>query len=427
LKRVFLLLVLFCLTLAVESRPVHAEGNVIYGSSTGLPLDATIRQVSFSRSGDNLITTFQVKGQISGVYSYQIVILLSSSSDPDDFAYKILTYPSSLNDPPAFYNEDTDSKTPIQYTIQGDTWTATIPLSLMDGTLQFWVWVGVTSGCYYDTCNWVDMLPSDPSAPNYEIRLPVKVTFTVEPNSIADGVTLTVDRTGNRFQANGRLSVMLGPESDHDTSITPAINKSSGIRYLLRSWSDSKSGDSSRKISFDEDASVTVTYVRQFMLTVNPGLGRTNGTGWYDEGSNPTIFVSPTQLPYDGVLGTLGLQHQFAGWSGDVVSNYASTPVTMDGPKVAQANWKTAAAPTFFIFIGLIVGVLLVTVFLIYRRRNRAVALAAHNLRVMEGVATGNHVGKPGANGKVGMFCSKCGAKIDHDSKFCSECGASTL
>jgi hypothetical protein len=250
------------------------------------------------------------------------------------------------------------------------------------------------------------MLPSDPSAPNYEIRLPVKVTFTVQPNIIADGVTLTVDGTDNRFEANGRLSVMLDPQSDHDISITPTINKSSGIRYLLRSWSDSKSGDSSRKISFDEDASVTVTYIRQFMLTVNPGLGRTNGTGWYDEGSNPTIFVSPTQLPYYGYLGMLGLQHQFAGWSGDVVSNYASTPVAMDGPKVAQANWRTAAAPTFFIFIGLIVGVLLVTAFLIYHRRN--------------------HVGKPTGNGKVGMFCSECGAKIDHDSKFCSECGAST-
>lgn len=55
--------------------PSAQGGNVIYGGTlSGLPPDGTISQVSFSLEGGNLVTVFQVQGQISTTYAYTIGI-----------------------------------------------------------------------------------------------------------------------------------------------------------------------------------------------------------------------------------------------------------------------------------------------------------------------------------------------------------------
>jgi hypothetical protein len=391
---------------------------VIYGEKTGVFPDATIKQVAFSRDGDDLVTSFQVNGQISETYDYQIAVLLSPNPS-DGFTYKIVSCEfCGVNSTSFFFVKSNASTTPIEYTIEGDTWTAWTPLSLMGGRSHFWVWVGIL-----DSFNsWMDMLPSPPQAVNYEIQLPVGVTFFVDPQSIAGNVTLNVDGRGNKFDASGELSILLDPETPHNISIAPIIKTSNDVQYLFESWSDLASGKSSRTTSFDQDKSVTISYVRQFRLTVNSDYADTHGAGWYDEESNVTFSVSPSQLPYGGFLGTLGLQHQFTGWSGSVVAHDASSSTNMDGPKMVQANWKTTTSPIFLVFVGIVAGLSLIAVVLSYRRRS-AVPKAARSQVVGAVKATGKPTKK--ITKKMATFCSECGAEITPNSRFCEDCGAS--
>lgn len=96
------------------------------------------------------------------------------------------------------------------------------------------------------------------------------------------------------------------------------------------------------------------------------------GGGWYDEGSSASFSVTPAQLPYDGLLGMLNTQHQFAGWTGDVASTSASSSISMDGPKTVQAKWTTAYGPLLYGLIGLIIGAPLIAGLLLYKIRGKS-------------------------------------------------------
>jgi hypothetical protein len=75
----------------------------------------------------------------------------------------------------------------------------------------------------------------------------------------------------------------------------------------------------------------------QYYLIVSSAYGTTGGQGWYDSGS--TAYATVIPLTVDGPSGT---QYVFDYWSGDASgSTSPSNPITMNGPKTANANWKT--------------------------------------------------------------------------------------
>jgi hypothetical protein len=422
-----IILAIFLLALAVfvmDVKPVHAASNVIYGDPIGTNLDALIKRVSFSREGNNLVTTVQVVGRISGTFTYHIGIMSYSNYD-GDFQYKIFLYQASAGQKSYVCKKPAYTCEPVQYTIEGDTWTAWTPLTLLGSKSHFWVWIGIgkpvltSSGS--EIVDWFDVLPSPYQYTyrklNYEIVLPAKVTFAL-PNSLADKVTLNIDGISYNFDSTGSLSVMVDSGVDHAMMITSSIQSSNDTRYI-------QSYPASSTLNVDQDSSITLSFQRQFLLTVKSDVGNVSGGGWYNEGSTAGFSVSPVQLPYAGFLGSLSLQHQFTGWSGDVVSNVASSSISMDGPKTVRANWKTVGDPLFLGLVVLVVGSLLVAVFLLYRRKGLAIQRTVSEPTLdqeTEGTSSIREIEKLSTK-KTTMFCNQCGAQIPRKSKFCKECG----
>jgi len=154
--------------------------SVIYGHSTGLPQDATISSVTFAREGDNLVTTFQVQGLITNAYGYTIGIKAKNSNN--QYSDYIIAYSYSLLGTGAnFYDGITNTTTHIvDSTVSGSIWTASVPLSWIDGLTDF---LAVTT--VVQTVSWgirlVDSAPS-PFSPGHvqfvEVNLPPSIGAT---------------------------------------------------------------------------------------------------------------------------------------------------------------------------------------------------------------------------------------------------------
>ncbi|MGA3298201.1 MAG: zinc ribbon domain-containing protein [Candidatus Bathyarchaeia archaeon] len=446
MKQIILAILLLSLAVfVIDVKPVHATSNVIYGSSTGFPADATISQVSFSRDGDSLVTSFQVKGQISDTTHYYVIAIQFTSSFMAYPPYRLVL--SSLNHFRATHWDYAAQKTTqIQYDVKGNTWTSWTPLALLSGKTHFWVIAETGSGSSASTQYWEDTLLNVGNA--FEIGLPTQMTFNLQPSLIKDKVALIVDDQQYNFDSNGKVAVTMDAGSSHSIAITSSIQTSNDTRYIFSKWSDSYGSQDKRSLIVEADSSLSASYDRQFLLTVRSDFGYLNGGGWYNEGSTASFSVSPVQSPYDGFLGTISLQHQFTGWSGDVVSTSASSSISMDGPKTVTASWKTVGGPLFLGLVGLILAMSLVAVFLLYRRgtigldfklpssikrtrrksrrtkRTQAVTEPAYaqETEASESITDVRKSAKPTVD-KATMFCIQCGAVIPRNSKFCKECG----
>ncbi len=87
----------------------------------------------------------------------------------------------------------------------------------------------------------------------------------------------------------------------------------------------------------------TINTNSQYYLTVISPYGSTSGSGWYSSGSTAQASISPTI-----VSGGPGIQHVFAGWTGDASgSDPTSNIIIMNSSKIATALWKTQYQLTF--------------------------------------------------------------------------------
>jgi len=135
------------------------------------------------------------------------------------------------------------------------------------------------------------------------------------------------------------------------------VNYTSGTRYRCEYYSMNVSG--SGTISFK--------YIAQHYLSVRSAYGTAHGSGWYDAGSGAEISVSPT------AVSLLGLEYQFAGWSGDVALSTPSATIEVDGPKVIVATWKLKSIPFFLILLAvgvicfLAIGIML-AIFIVHKK-----------------------------------------------------------
>jgi len=249
--------IISALILGSAGPSVKAEPNVIIGTTIGIPADATIKRVAFERSGDDLFTTFQVKGSIAREYSYQIAIVLYEKND-GDFSFKILTYPSPLSTEPQFYTKDTRKSESIRSKVEGDTWTAWTPLSLMNYRVHFWVWIGVGKATYYSgsyAAKWIDSYEFS-STKNFEINLPARLTVRLQPSVFASQVKLKLDGSERSFDTGGECVAMIGSGVSHEIEVNTPIPTSEGTRYVLSRWSDNLSAREKRSISLDSDGAL---------------------------------------------------------------------------------------------------------------------------------------------------------------------------
>jgi hypothetical protein len=116
-------------------------------------------------------------------------------------------------------------------------------------------------------------------------------------------------------------------------TVTALDTKNTSGEFKFVSWSD---GETQNPRTFDviRDDTLTAVYSAKYLLQVSSEFGNTWGAGYYNEGDRPVIGID-TAYVSAGLI-----DKNFAGWSGDILSESSTSQVTMNGPKVVKAEWQ---------------------------------------------------------------------------------------
>jgi M6 family metalloprotease-like protein len=159
--------------------------------------------------------------------------------------------------------------------------------------------------------------------------LTIRVVPSDPINVTVDNQTYTVDPLTNSVAI-----VTHYPNETFNVRVPQTVGVQPGVRDRFYSWDDGVS-NSSRYVTVNSNVTITVTYKRQYLVSVFSDYGKPSGSGWYDENSTATVSVDPT------VDGPLGTRYLFAGWIGSVsnIANPSSVQVTQ--PVNFTAIWST--------------------------------------------------------------------------------------
>ncbi len=116
-----------------------------------------------------------------------------------------------------------------------------------------------------------------------------------------------------------------------------------GERYVFTGWTGSVIGSYtgpsiSATVTMNSAITETATWEHQYQLTIVSPQGAVTGNNtWYDVGTTATATLTAGT-----VAGSAGTQYIFAGWTGDASgSALTSSPIMMNGPKIATVSWTT--------------------------------------------------------------------------------------
>jgi hypothetical protein len=194
-------------------------------------------------------------------------------------------------------------------------------------------------------------------------------SFTRTVNISASTVYVATYRTQYYLTIESDLAVLDGEgwyDGGTEVSLTAdsTPQESPGTLKTFMTWTVDGEALSGNPITVKMDSAHVVTALRstQYQLTVLSNRGETQGSGWYEAGSEASISVRSTS----GVI----VRRVFAGWSGDSSAMDKNATVMMDGPKTVEALWKADYAQLYILIAGvLIVAILAIgAVFWIKRR-----------------------------------------------------------
>ena len=115
----------------------------------------------------------------------------------------------------------------------------------------------------------------------------------------------------------------------------PPSQSAPGARYTFSNWSDG--GPYAHEILFSSAMTLEATFRTEFYLTVTSPYGEAGGSGWYEAGTTAFASLRSTTVP-----GPTGVRYVFVGWTGDAGgAGSMSSGIVMDGPKTANATWRT--------------------------------------------------------------------------------------
>jgi hypothetical protein len=119
-----------------------------------------------------------------------------------------------------------------------------------------------------------------------------------------------------------------------------------------------------QSVTAREDLDLKPNYVKQFLVRVSSPTGTATGSGWYDDGANATISVTPYTISATGFQSKLGIRSVMSGWSGDFHGE------AIDGESIVQvkfpmsivAVWTTDYGGLPYLIILLVAAAMLITV-----------------------------------------------------------------
>ena len=130
---------------------------------------------------------------------------------------------------------------------------------------------------------------------------------------------------------NTPVEIKSGDFGSYTITAPKSFEDASG-KYNFVAWSDGIMDDP-RTTNIYVDTNLTAIYSAQYYLDITTAHGTSIGNGWYPEGANVSVSVSPT------TISSIISDTNFAGWSGDIQSDSITTIVQMDGPKSIVAVW----------------------------------------------------------------------------------------
>ena len=176
-------------------------------------------------------------------------------------------------------------------------------------------------------------MPPGAESADAEVILTITVMARITLLTDPEGLNVTVD--GEEYTTPMGFDWYAG--ETHSIGVATTQYGSSGVRYVWLSWSDG--GEATHDIIVSPTpATYIANFKTQYYLTVNSPYGAPGGEGWYDCGSTAYACLDIGVLDHGN-----GTRRVFTGWDGDASgTDYAkSSPITMDSPKTAVANWKT--------------------------------------------------------------------------------------
>jgi len=174
-----------------------------------------------------------------------------------------------------------------------------------------------------------------------------------------------------------RHAKMLGEgEYDPNTSVTLKVDRivqgPAGTRYVFLFWTvEGQRYDTETQTIRIVQRRLTATaeFKVQHQLVVKSEFGNPQGSGWFDEGSVATFFVtSPVGF---------GIQQVFERWSGDSTSTSPSSTIVMNSPKTVVAVWRADYTIAIVAILGVVGASGAAIGFIAYSRKKRAAAPAA--------------------------------------------------
>jgi hypothetical protein len=262
-------------------------------------------------------------------YRLQYKITFAQSGVGTDFTGTVLTIDganyglSDTNVLPAEFWWDKDST--HSFAFQS-------PLSV--GTDKQYVWTSTSGLSTLQSDSSFTVTASGSITADYRTQYLVSFTQTGVGSDFT-GIVMTVnsvdyDRGGHAAWYDAGVSIVF----NYKSPLVVAFNQK---QYVLTGV------DASSPLTVSGPVTVTGSYKTQYYLTVVSDHGTTGGEGWYDSGTTAYATVSPLV-----VAGPAGVQYVFTHWSGDASgATSPSSPITMDAPKTALANWKTQYCITF--------------------------------------------------------------------------------
>jgi hypothetical protein len=202
------------------------------------------------------------------------------------------------------------------------------------------------------------------------------------------------------------------------------VNGSAGTQYLFKGWQVDgvlqPSTSNPQSLTSDKPHRVIAKYQIQYQLVVDSpgGLGRPQGSGYYDAGSTAQFSVtSPT-----GLL----IQQIFARWQGDYSGISPQASIVMDKPHVVRATWTTSYTQLYMAVATLAAVAVSAFLFLLRRRKGRTVTKPTPPAPPAESkpVVPGEEKPAETPPAAKSVTCSSCGATMPAGLVYCTECGS---
>jgi hypothetical protein len=324
-----------------------------------------------------------------------LVVRYGLHGEPNNATIRAAVYGGEVNFSNPLWQSD-----PVSVSNGGDkVWNMTLAAPASEGDYKLTAWA-----FYLEQGTW-QFLNDSIAGPNYlQVTIRVGKAANLKVDLGKPDVPVAFDNVTIETSRGGDAQLMILVGSNHIISVQPVVELQNSTRYVFTGWTDGIN-QTQRVVALHGDMRLSGSYRTQYLLKVNSIIPEYAKSEWYNIGANVSLRVDDS-VPMSGLLGSLGARYVFRNWSGDLESNSASVNVTMDKPKILNADYTgdyTSLVAPAIVAVGLIGGAVLATL----RRRASPPAPEEEAVSIL-------------SEQKV---CDSCGEPIESDWAHCIHCG----